>query len=229
MAIKLMDEDGTVLINKSKLYNPTIPITKEAYETHGISDEMVKDAPTFAEDAKKLKKVFEGKQLIGYNIVVFDIPVLMNEFDRCGIEVELSKDIIDVMKLETLLHSRKLADVYERYTGKPIENAHDALGDVTATAIVLNHQMDLVVKKGLNEKEVFASIGLPKDSADYFGKLKYDENGDLIYNFGQKCKGKRVIDEKDYANWMLSQSFPSQVKKLLREELKKGIKKEFKK
>lgn len=229
MAIRLIDENGKVLINKSKLYNPGIPISKEAFETHGISDMDVAECPSFADDAKKLKKVFEGKILIGYNIIVFDIPVLMNEFDRAGVDVELSGQVIDVMKLETALESRKLAAVYERYTGKPMENAHDAMGDIIATETILQYQLKTIERRKLNEKEIMEVSGLPKGAADYFGKLKYDENGDLIFNFGKKCMGKRVIDEIQYANWILGEKFPSQVKKLIREELKKTIKTSFKK
>jgi DNA polymerase-3 subunit epsilon len=208
------------------MYNPGVPITPSATEAHGITDEMVKGCPRFADDAKKLRKIFEEAILVGYNIIVFDIPVLMYEFDRAGVELNLSRKVIDVMKMETILSPRTLGAVYERYTGKKLEGAHDAQADVDGTEVVLGYQFKKIEKNGLNRDELLEKVGVPQDAADFFGKLKYDDEGDLIYNFG-KHKNIKVKDEHNYANWMLNEKFPSQVKQLLREELKKSAKNAF--
>jgi DNA polymerase III subunit epsilon len=233
LGIKQIAEDGTVLINKSKMYNPGVPITPEAFKAHGITNEMVKDCPRFADDAKKLKKIFEDAILVGYNIMVFDIPVLLNEFDRAGVELNLSRQVIDVMKLEQVLSPRTLGAVYERYTGKKLEGAHDAMNDVEGTAVVLSHQLRKIANDTtLSEQydEIMDKVGVAKDSADFFGKLKYNEAGNLYYTFG-KCKGQEVLlndETKRYAEWIISEkSFASDIKRVLRDELKKSTKKEF--
>src|SRR5882724_3131626 len=116
LTIKIVDEKGKVVLSKTKIYNPGIPISPAATKTHGITDDMVKNAPTFKEDAPKLKKIFEDSVLVGYNIIQFDIPILMAEFDRAGYDLDLSGEVIDVMRLETALSPRTLSAVYERYT-----------------------------------------------------------------------------------------------------------------
>jgi DNA polymerase-3 subunit epsilon len=237
LAIIVVDEDGTVLLSKSKLYNPGIPITGEATKIHGITDEMVKDAPHFRDDAKRLKKIFEGKVIITYNGMRFDIPMLMAEFDRAKVEVELSGKFIDTMKVEAKLSPRDLSSVYKKYTGKYLDGAHDALADVKATQIVYEHHSETLYNAveqadgaGADvtpddwdiDKQMLEMSG-STDLLDYSGKLKRDEQGYLIFNFGKKCMGKRVIDNKDYASWILSEEFPNQVKKLIREELNKTV------
>lgn len=227
VGITQLDEKGNVLISKSKMYKPDVPITPEATAAHGITDEMVKDCPSFYDDCKKLKKIFEDAVLVGYNIIVFDIPVLMSEFDRAGVELNLSGHFIDVMKLETILQPRTLSAVYERYTGEKLESAHDALADVRGTRKVFGHQLAKIDRDGLNKDEILKSCGVPEGAADFFGKLKCDDQGYLVFNFGKKALGKRVVDEVQYANWVLGEAFPSQVKNLIKEELKRGTKQAF--
>lgn len=230
LAIKIIDENGNILSSKSKLYNPEMPISPAATETHGITDEMVKNAPTFKEDAKKLKKIFEECVLVGYNIIQFDIPIIMAEYDRVGVDLELSNKVIDVMRLETSLNPRTLGAVYKRYTGQAMDNAHDALADVIGTEVVLEHQLFKIKNEGLNEQELMAACGIPENAADFFGKFVYDDQKYLVYNFG-KHQHLRVLandDTRKYASWMLGESFPGQVKKLLQAELKKDVASQFK-
>lgn len=231
LAIYLEDEQGNVLLDKSKLYNPKMEISARATEVHKITNEMVQDAPEFAEDARKLKKIFENSVLIVYNGIQFDIPMLMNEFERAGVTLDLSGEVIDVMRLETSLSPRTLSAVYERYTGKPLEDAHDATADVKGTKTVLEHQLAKIKKEKLDKDALLKGCGVPEGSADFFGKLTYLDDGRLAFNFG-KHKGLAVLsndDTKQYATWMTTQNFPTQVKNLLQEELKKAVAQTFKK
>lgn len=230
LAIKLVDDNGKVLLNKSKMYNPGMPISPAATETHGITDAMVKNAPSFKEDAKKLKTIFEDSVLIGYNLINFDIPMLMCEFERAGVELNLSGKVIDVMRLETALNPRTLSAVYERYTGKQLDGAHDAMNDVLATEVILGYQKDRIRYHKLNKEELMAACGVPENAADFFGKFVYDDQKNLVYNFGKHIN-LRVLENADtrkYASWMLGESFPGQVKKLIQDELKKDITAQFK-
>ena len=219
LAIKVIDEEGNVIVNKSKLYNPGIPISAEATAIHGIKASDVKNCPPFKEDAKKLKKLFENKIIIMYNGLRFDIPILMNEFDRAGVEVVLSGKFIDVLKIERKLSPHTLSATYKKYTGLDLDGAHNAEADVDATDIVMTAQKE---RNSLSDDDLI-EITDTGGMADYYGKLKYDDKGFLVFNWG-KCRGKRVVDEPSYASWVLSENFPSQVKKLIREEQTKGLK-----
>lgn len=232
LAIKIVDENGNVTLNKAKRYNPEKKISPEATKVHGITNKDVEDCPTFAEDAKKLKKLFENKIIVGYNCMVFDIPILMNEFDRAGVEIELAGKYIDVFRIEQKIDSRSLSNVYRKYTGQELDNAHDASADINATHTVLEHQLKVIQKNvfaqgGEMSDEVLYDLSGTKDLVDLYGKFKRDSEGYLIFNFGQKCKGKRVVDEVSYSEWMLKEKFPSQVKKLIREEQQRVVKKAF--
>lgn len=228
LAIKIVDEQGKVILNKAKRYNPEKKISAEATKIHGISNMDVKDCPTFSEDARKLKKLFEDKIIIGYNCMVFDIPILMNEFDRAGVEVELSGKYVDVFRIEQKIDSRTLGNVYKKYTGLTLENAHDASADINATHVILEKQIEAIGGAGdqMDENKLYELSGT-NDLVDLYGKFKRDSEGYLIFNFGQKCKGKRVVDEVSYAEWMLKEKFPSQVKKLIKQEQQRVVKKAF--
>lgn len=215
LGIKVIGEDGTVKLCKAKRYNPGKPIHPAATDIHGITNDDVKDCPSFKEDAKKLKKLFENKIIITYNGMVFDIPILMMEFDRVGVDVDLSGRFIDVLKNERRISSHALGAVYKKYTGKELENAHNAQADLDATWEILGYHSKLI-----SDDELYEDTS---KMADFFGKLKFDDEGYLIFNFG-KAKGKRIIDESRYAGWVIdNNTFPSQVRKLVREEQTKHL------
>jgi len=229
LAIKVINEKGEVLVNKSKMYNPGIPISPEATKIHGISDKQVKNCPFFKEDAKKLKTLFENKIIVGYNCMVFDIPIIMNEFDRAKVEVELSGKYIDVFRIEQKLTPKTLSNVYKSYTGKDLEDAHDAQADINATHIVLNAQIEkLQSSEKSYDEEMLYELSGTKDIVDFHGKFARDNEGYLVFKFG-KYKGRRILDEIAYSEWMLKENFPSQIKKLIKQEQKREIKKQFSK
>jgi len=101
------------LFKQSLLINPGISIPKEASDVHGITDKHVKNALPFSSVAKELKPYFEDNIIIGFNILKFDLPLLYNEFERCGISVNFSKKIIDVYKIETKASPKTLGATYK--------------------------------------------------------------------------------------------------------------------
>jgi DNA polymerase-3 subunit epsilon len=232
LAILVVSEDKEVLLKKSKKYNPGIPITKEATAIHGITDEDVQDCDSFKDDAKKLKKIFENKIIVTYNGLRFDIPMLMAEFERAKVSVELSGKFIDVMKVETKLAPRDLSSVYKKYTGKTLNGAHDALADVMATSTIYDAHYSILWDRVEHADGCGADVSVhnydfidelmelsgSKNIVDYSGKLKRDDQGYLIFTFG-KNKDHRAIDEKEYCSWILNSDFPTQMKNLIREEI----------
>lgn len=217
LSIIISDADGNITLQKQRLINPTIPIDPKATEIHGITDEDVKNEPTFKSIAKSLKTLFEGKVLVGYNILAFDVPLLMAEFDRAGVEVELSGKFIDVYKVESKLFPRDLSSIYEKYTEEKLEGAHDALKDVIATKVVMEHQ---VRNHDLSDDALMEMS--ENNSVDYYGKIGRNDDGDLIFLFG-KHPGERLVDNVSYCNWILKSDFPTQVKNIVKDEIKRRV------
>lgn len=213
LAVMVLDKDWNITMKKSMLLNPQIPIPKEASAIHGITDSDVADKPTFRGVAKALKKLFENKELGGFNILNFDLPLLATEFERAGVDVEFSDKIIDAYKIEYAIHPRTLSDVYFSYTGEKLTDAHNAMADVEATAQVLFNQN----KNKPKDKTLYELSG-STNLVDFTGKLTRNENGDIVFNFG-KNKGKRLKDEKDYCNWILKSDFSNQLKNIIQKEI----------
>jgi len=106
-------------ISKRKLLNPEIPIPAASSDIHGITAEMVKDAPTFKQVANELKQFIEGCDLAGYNSNRFDIPMLAEEFLRVGIEFDFKgRRLIDVQKIFHMMEQRTLSAAYKFYCNK---------------------------------------------------------------------------------------------------------------
>lgn len=200
---------------KKTLVNPTIPIPKEAEEVHGVSDEMVKTAPTFAKISKSMHGWLLGSDLGGFNSDQFDIPLLAEEFNRVGIEWNLDGILfIDVLKIERLVKPNTLSEVYKRYTGTELEGAHDAQADTFATMTILEYQLeDFDLPIDVKSLEEFANENRVR--VDLAGKLYENDNGEICYAFG-KSKDVAVKKDPGFGKWMLNNDFPSDTKSILR-------------
>jgi DNA polymerase-3 subunit epsilon len=211
-----LNMDGT-REEKSRLINPTIPIPKESIKIHGITDEMVKDAPTFKQIWKGLYKIFENCDIAGYNSDIFDIPVLIEEFARIGILFPCwDANYVDVLKNERRINPNTLSAVYERWTGKTLEGAHDALNDVRATSEILMYQLDKEPES--TPQSIDEACQGNKKRYDIGGKTYYNEDGIVCWGFG-KLINKPVLDQTQeaiqYYNWVLNGKFPSELKNKL--------------
>src|SRR6201995_1431417 len=137
IAIIKIQTDGTRQ-TKRKILNPQIPIPQVVIDLHGITNEMVKDAPTFKQASNELKQFIENCDLGGYNSNRFDIPMLMEEFLRAGMEIDLStRRMIDVQHIFYTMEPRTLTAAYKFYCEKELTDAHGAEADITATVDVL--------------------------------------------------------------------------------------------
>ena len=132
-----VNPDGTEE-SKSRRINPEMPIPPESTAVHHITDEDVKDEPTFRQLAKSLSKIFDGCDIAGYNSNKFDVPLLIEEFNRAGIPFETEgRRFVDVQNIFHKMEQRTLVAAYRFYCGKNLEDAHSAQADTRATYEVL--------------------------------------------------------------------------------------------
>ncbi len=214
---------------KRKLINPEIPISPASAEIHGITNEMVRDAPTFRQVANELKQFLDHCDLAGYNSNRFDIPMLAEEFLRIGMEFEgKGRKLLDVQKIFHMMEQRTLSAAYRFYCNKELEGAHGAEVDASATWEVLVAQVVRYPQLGTNIDTILKCIG-EEPVVDYARRFIM-ENGVEVFNFG-KHKGRPVADilksEPQYYDWMMKGDFPLHTKQKLTEifnrtMLKKG-------
>lgn len=200
---------------KNILINPGIPIPPEATAVHGITDEMVKDSPPFAMYAKGIAAYLSGCDLAGYNIVRFDVPLLAEEFERCGITwPEPGTKYFDACNIFKGKEERTLGAAVQFYCNRAHGEAHDALGDVLATRDVMVAQMRKY--EDLADYEAYNKFCTNPKAVDLAGKIELNDAGEPCFAFG-KNKGKPVKSDGGYVSWMLGGDFPSSTKKILRQ------------
>jgi len=200
---------------KTQLFNPTIPIPKSASDIHGITDEDVKNKPTFADKAKELSKYFQNCDLAGYNIISFDVPIIVEEFLRAGVSLPFddATKYLDALKIFYDNEKRDLTSAYKFYCKKDLAGAHSAEVDVLATIEVLNGQIDRYELD--NSVDALHDICNDSEIIDYERKFVRNEDGDIVFTFG-KHKGMCVEYEKDYLEWMLKSDFANYTKLVIR-------------
>ncbi|MDR2809380.1 MAG: 3'-5' exonuclease [Tannerellaceae bacterium] len=211
---------------KTRRINPGIPIPPEATVIHGISDEDVKNCPTFKEIAKSLATQIEGCDLAGFNSNRFDIPMLAEEFLRADVDIELNRrKFVDVQTIFHKMEQRTLAAAYKFYCGKDLENAHTAEADTLATYEVLKAQLDRYpeLKNEINYLSQYSSFN---NNADFAGRIVYNEKKEEVINFG-KYKGQLVKEvlknDPSYYAWIMNGDFTLNTKKVLTEIKLRGF------
>jgi DNA polymerase-3 subunit epsilon len=215
--VKIMP-DGKKII-KRKLINPEMRIPQTSIDIHGITDEMVKDAPSFRQVANELKQFLDNCDLAGYNSNRFDIPLLVEEFLRIGMEFDSrGRKLLDVQKIFHMLEPRTLSAAYRFYCNKTLEGAHGAEADASATWEVLESQVVRYPQLGSDVDSILKCVG--EDLTVDFARRFIFENGVEVFNFG-KHKGRPVADilkaEPQYYDWMMKGDFPLHTKQKLTE------------
>jgi DNA polymerase-3 subunit epsilon len=215
--VKLMPDYSRTV--KHKLINPEMPIPRQASDIHGISDEKVKDAPTFRQVANELKQFLENSDLAGYNSNRFDIPLLVEEFLRTGIDFDIrGKKLVDVQRVFHLMEQRTLSAAYRFYCDKVHDGAHGARADAEATLEILQAQLVRYPQLGTDLEGILKFTG--EEQVVDFARRFSMENGVEIFNFG-KHKGRAVADvlktEPQYYDWMMKGDFPMHTKQKLTE------------
>ncbi len=216
--------DGTKQV-KRKLINPLIPIPTGASDVHGITDEMVKDAPSFKQVANEIKQFMENCDMGGYNSNRFDVPMLIEEFLRAGVSFSVDgRKLVDVQKVFHMMEQRTLGAAYKFYCNKVLDGAHSAEVDATATWEVLEAQIERYPQIGDSVESIVKFTG--EDDIVDFARRFVKENGVEVFNFG-KHKGKPVTqvlkEEPQYYDWMMKGDFAMNTKQKLTEILNRTL------
>lgn len=224
-------------IELNMLINPGIPISAEAMSVHGITPKDVANKPVFQQVAQELLDFIGNADLAGYNSNRFDVPLLMEEFARIGIEFDVSRRrLIDVQRIFYKMEPRTLSAALKFYTGKKIENAHDALADVRATIDVLKGQIEhyegvdiedgdgnIIEKPVVNDMSALHNFTNDLKTIDATQRLKYNSEGVAVFNFGKYTNqpvGETLYKDRQYFHWIMNKEFSSQVKQFVKKTLK---------
>lgn len=204
---------------KTRRLNPEMHIPEASSAIHHIYDEDVKDCPTFKAVAKSMQAYIEGCDLAGYNSNKFDVPVLVEEFLRAGIDIDLRKTrFIDVQNIFHKMEQRTLVAAYKFYCQKDLTEAHAAEADTRATYEVLKAQLDRYPDDLQNDMDFLSEFSTRTKDVDFAGRIIYNEEGVECFNFG-KHKGRPVTqvfkEEPSYYAWMMNGDFPGYTKRVI--------------
>ena len=206
---------------KNYFVNPGKPIPQEVTDLTGISNDDIKDSPTFKELSSLLYNDFKGCDFAGFNSTHFDIPMLAEEFLRAGVDFDFSAcKLIDAQTIFHKMERRNLAAAYKFYCGRKMEDdfqAHLADQDTEATYRVLQAELDMYEPGKQEEPErclhndmaELAEFSKTNDNVDFAGRIIWKEMTDgkgnvlldkdgkprkhEVFNFG-KYKGQVVTD-----------------------------------
>ncbi|MDR2389839.1 MAG: 3'-5' exonuclease [Tannerellaceae bacterium] len=211
---------------KTRRINPGMPIPPESTAIHGITDEEVKNCPTFKEIAKSLAAQIEGCDLAGFNSNRFDIPMLAEEFLRADVDIDLNRrKFVDVQTIFHKMEQRTLVAAYKFYCGKDLEKAHTAEADTQATYEVLKAQLDRYpeLQNDINYLSQYSSFN---NNVDFAGRIIYNEKKEEMINFG-KYKGQLVTEvlknDPSYYAWIMNGDFTLNTKKVFTEIKLRGF------
>ena len=189
--------------------NPEKKISNESSSIHGIKDEDVVELKPFKNYAKEIFDFIKGCDLAGFNILKFDLPILIEEFIRCDLELSLDKvKIIDALRIYHLMEKRNLSSAYKFYCNKNLENAHNSYADTSATLEIIEKQIEKY-----NQSEVIDNkgnvLGKISNSIDSIGSIIdnniVDISGRIILNSDKK----EIFNFGKYKNQIVSNVFKS--------------------
>ena len=204
---------------KTRRINPERHIPEESTAIHHITDDDVKDEPPFRKIAKSLLEFFADSDIAGFNSNKFDVPLLIEEFGRAGLQFDVAgRNFVDVQGIFHKMEQRTLVAAYRFYCGKELNDAHSASADTRATYEVLLSQLDRYPDLK-NDVEALAEFSSGGRNVDLAGRMVYDDNHEPIFNFG-KNKGRKVKDvvlrEPGFIQWIMQGDFPKETKDQLR-------------
>lgn len=192
-----LDDTVDVLVDPGRKVPPAVT------ELTGLSAEAIRAASPFRSHVGHIAQLIEDADLAGYNAIAYDLPLLKAEFERTGRALPGPDDrvVLDPYRLEQVLRPRTLSALYQRYTGAPLDDAHDALRDVEAAGRVLQHQLD---DHDIDGTPAELADRIRGDYLDDQRRLKKDGES-VVVCFG-KHDGKTLRElqtqHSDYFDWM---------------------------
>jgi DNA polymerase-3 subunit epsilon len=204
--------------SKTWLVNPEMRIPDVVIAVHGITNEKVANEPTFSQLAPQIYNIIKDSDLAGFNSDRFDIPLLVEELLRAGVDFDMKNRVsVDVQTIFHKKEERTLSAALKFYCGKSLENAHSAEADTMATYEILKAQLDRYPDLE-NDMKSLSEFTTRKKSVDFAGFIAMDAEGQEVFTFG-KHKGARVEkvleDEPGYFGWIQNADFPLYTKKVL--------------
>ena len=204
--------------SKTWLVNPEMRIPDVVIAVHGITNEKVANEPTFLQLAPQIYNMIKDSDLAGFNSDRFDIPLLVEELLRAGVDFDMKNRVsVDVQTIFHKKEERTLSAALKFYCGKSLENAHSAEADTMATYEILKAQLDRYPDLE-NDMKSLSEYTTRKKSVDFAGFIAMDAEGQEVFTFG-KHKGARVEkvleDEPGYFGWIQNADFPLYTKKVL--------------
>ena len=213
IGIVKLHPDGEIT-HLDMLVQPTISnVSEESFEIHGISDDSLKNEKTFLEISEKLNEYLSGCDIAGYNIIKFDIPLLVEEFNRANIKFDISdRKIIDIFLWYKKYRSQSLIGAYKEFFNKEFDDTHNALGDSIATHKVFEAMLNLRLGIGNNVKEWESFNWDRSKMVDLAGKFIRNDKGEIVFNFGSE-RGIPIHQKHSILNWMVGKNFTSDTMK----------------
>ena len=201
---------------KTQRFNPGLHISAEASSVNGIYDEDVANCPRFKEKAAELAQTFTGCDLAGFNSNHFDIPLLVEEFIRAGVDFDITgAKFVDVQGIFHKMEKRDLTSAYKFYCNKNLEDAHTAEADTRATLEVLEAQLDRYADTLQNNVTFLADFSRRNRNVDLAGRIVYNDPGVETINFG-KYRGRAVSEvlqrDPGYFSWIMQGDFTQNTK-----------------
>ena len=208
--------DGTEQ-RENLFVNPEQPIPNEVMQLTGITNEQVKDQPTFKQLSSKLAQQFTGCDFAGFNSNHFDVPMLAEEFLRAGVDFDFSKcRLIDAQTIFHKMERRNLAAAYKFYCGRKMEDdftAHKADEDTEATYRVLMAELDMYApgkqeepdRQLNNDMEELARFSKTNDNVDFAGRIVWkdmtDAQGNVMTDKDGRPRKYEVFNFGKYKGW----------------------------
>ena len=225
--------DGRPPLRRARYVNPGIQISQEITDITGITNDMVRNEPMFSKIAKGLLELIGDADIITYNGNRFDIPLIMEEFERCGMQLDMSgRRCVDALRIFHQMEPRTLRAAVRFYCNEKLENAHDAMADTEATVRVLEAQIERYEGKEYEDKEgnvlpspivnnIQALHEFVNDAneLDFQGKVKLNSEGVACFTFGQyqgQPVGKSLASNTKYLTWILNGDFTADTKRVIR-------------
>ncbi len=225
------EQELTRLVRPTDEKGKTIHIPDETTAIHHITDAMVANEPTFAQQAVEIAAFIGDADLAGYNSNKFDVPLLVEEFLRVGIDFSIdNRRLVDVQNIFHKMEQRTLVAAYRFYCNKDLTGAHSADADTRATYEVLQAQLDrykdvpFTDHKGttttpvVNDINALSQFTTNLQWADLVGHIGYNTQQQEVFNFG-KYKSKTLREvftmEPSYYDWMMKANFPISTKQVV--------------